>query len=155
MSKGMDKPDVFDRLMALPVLRMFQPFYRKHKEVLLYLFFGGLTTLISIASFALFYHLLGLNEHAANVISWILAVLFAFLTNRAWVFSAGTGGGTTFLRQMASFFGGRLATLGVEEALLLVFLTWLRLPALPVKIAAQVVIIVLNYCISKFFVFRK
>ena len=149
------KPDLFDRLMALPGLRLTQPFYRKHKEVLLYLFFGGLTTLVSIAVFALCYNALGINELISNVISWVLAVLFAFFTNRVWVFSARTEGRLDFLRQMASFFGGRLATLGVEELILLIFVTWLRLPALPVKIAAQVVVIVLNYIISKCFVFRK
>ncbi len=149
------KPDLFDRLMALPGLRVFGPFYRKHKEVLLYLFFGGLTTLVSILVFALFYNALGINELVSNVISWVLAVLFAFFTNRVWVFAAPTEGRADFLRQMASFFGGRLATLGVEELILLVFVTWLKLPALPVKIAGQVVVIVLNYIISKCFVFRK
>ena len=149
------KPDIFDRMMALPVLRIFEPFYRKHKEVLLYLFFGGLTTVISIASFALFYQLLGLNELIANILSWILAVLFAFFTNRTWVFAAPTSGAGEFLRQMAAFFGGRLATLAAEELILLVFVTWLALPAVPVKIVAQVVVIVLNYVISKVFVFRS
>ena len=148
------KPDIFDRVMSLPLLRIFQPFYHKHKEVLLYLFFGGLTTVISIAAFALFYQLLGLNELIANVLSWILAVLFAFFTNRIWVFSAPTNGAGEFLRQMLSFFGGRLATLIVEELILLVFVTWLALPAVPVKIMAQVVVVVLNYVISKLFVFR-
>lgn len=149
------KPDLFDRLLALPLLRRFAPFCRKHREVLLYLFFGGLTTLVSILSFALCYSALGINELVSNVISWVLAVLFAFFTNRAWVFSARTEGTADFLRQMVSFFGGRLATLGVEELILLVFVTWMELPALPVKIVAQVVVIVLNYIISKCFVFRK
>ena len=149
------RPDIFDRIMALPLLRVFQPFYQKHREVLLYLFFGGLTTVVSIASFAFFYHGLSLNELLANVLSWILAVLFAFFTNRVWVFSASTNGAAAFLRQMASFFGGRLATLTVEELLLLALVTWLGLPAVPVKIGAQVVVIVLNYVISKLFVFRK
>ena len=148
------KPDPFEALLKLPVLRIFHPFYQKHREVLLYLFFGGLTTVLSIASFALFYQALGVNELAANVLSWILAVLFAFFTNRTWVFSAANTGGAGLLRQMASFFGGRLATLAVEEGILLVFVSWLSLPALPVKTAAQVVVIVLNYVVSKMFVFR-
>ena len=128
---------------------------KAHKEVLLYLFFGGLTTLISIASFALFYSLLGINELIANVLSWILAVLFAFFTNRIWVFSAPTEGFADFARQMAAFFAGRLATLGVEELILLVFVTWLACNALVVKVIAQMVVIVLNYVISKYWVFGK
>ena len=147
------KDDVFDRLMRLPVLRIFEPFYKKHKEVLLYLLFGGLTTLVSIASFALFIAL-GINELIANVPSWILAVLFAYVTNRTWVFSSEADTKGAVIREMASFFGGRLATLLVEEALLAVFITWLGLPEMWVKVAAQIVVIVLNYVVSKFFVFK-
>ena len=111
--------------------------------------------MVSIASSALFYQLLGLNELVANVLSWICVVLFAFFTNRTRVFAAPTSGAGEFLRQMAAFFGGRLATLAAEELILLVFVTWLALPAVPVKIVAQVVVIVLNYVISKLFVFRS
>ena len=147
------KEDIFDRLMHLPVLRIFEPFYKKHKEVLLYLLFGGLTTLVSIATFALFIAL-GINELIANVLSWILAVLFAYVTNRTWVFSSDADTKAAVIKEMASFFGGRLATLLVEEAILAVFITWLGFPAMWVKVAAQIVVIVLNYIVSKFFVFK-
>ena len=147
------KEDIFDKLMRLPVLRIFEPFYKKHKEVLLYLLFGGLTTLVSIASFALFFAL-GLNELIANALSWILAVLFAYVTNRIWVFSSNAETKGAIAREMAAFFGGRLATFLVEEAILAVFITWLGLPAIWVKVVAQIVVIVLNYVISKFFVFK-
>ena len=146
--------DIFDRLMALPLLRVLEPFYRKHKEALLYLFFGGLTTVVSIAIFALFNTVLGVNELLANIISWILAVAFAFFTNRIWVFSAPSEGKGSFLKQMLSFFGGRLFTLAVEEAGLFVFVSRLRFPGIAVKTAAQVLVIVLNYVISKWIVFR-
>lgn len=145
--------DIFDRLMKLPVLRVFAPFYKKHKEVLLYLLFGGLTTVVSIASFALFLWL-GINELIANVLSWILAVLFAYVTNRTWVFADKAHTRAGILREIASFFGGRIVTLLIEESILAVFITWLGLPAMWVKVAAQVVVILLNYVISKFFVFR-
>ena len=149
------KEDIFDRLMGLPVLRVFQPFYKKHKEVLLYLLFGGLTTLVSILSFALFAEGLGMNVLWANVLSWILAVTFAYVTNRTWVFADKAGTRAGILREVLSFFGGRVATLLIEEAILYVFITRLALPSMPVKIAAQVVVIVLNYVISKLLVFRK
>ncbi len=149
------KDDFFDRLMRLPVLRVFEPFYRKHKEVLLYLLFGGLTTLVSILSFALFAEGLGMNVLWANILSWILAVSFAYVTNRTWVFADRADTKAGVLREIVSFFGGRLATLGVEEAIIYVFITRLGLPAMPVKIAAQVIVIVLNYVISKLIVFRK
>ena len=78
------KPDIFDKIMHLPGLRVFEPLYKKYKEVLLYLFFGVLTTVVSIGSYAFFNVTLGINELIANVISLVLAVLFAFFTNRIW-----------------------------------------------------------------------
>ena len=148
-----EKKDIFDRLMGLRPFRPLRPFYVKYKEPLLYLFFGGLTTLISIFVFWLFNSPLGLNELVANLISWLLAVLFAFLTNKTWVFQSG-GQEKGFLSLMLSFYAGRLVTLGVEELLLLVFITWLGFNSMAVKIAAQIVVIVLNYVISKLLVFR-
>ena len=149
-----ERKDIFDRIMDWRVFKPLQPFYQRHKEVLLYLLFGGLTTLISMLSFALGRGV-GMNEHVANVISWILAVTFAFMTNRIWVFPAQTQHWCEWAKQAVSFYGGRVATLLVEEAIVLIFITWLHLPDMAVKAVAQVVLIVLNYFISKFAVFRQ
>ena len=149
-----EKKDIFDKIMSLPLLRVFYPFYRAHKEVLLYLFFGVVTTLVSFVSFWVLADLLLINEHPANLISWVLAVLTAFFTNRTWVFEAKN---TTepFLWQMAKFFASRLSTLGVEEVIIYVFITRLDFPNMPVKIAASVLIVILNYVLSKLLVFTK
>lgn len=80
--------DIFDKLMSLLFFNIFDPFYKKHKEVLLYLFFGGLAFVVSIASYGFFNITLGINELIANILSWVLAVAFAFATNRIWVFAA-------------------------------------------------------------------
>lgn len=149
------KKDIFDRMMALPVLNIFEPFYKKNKEVLLYLFFGGLAFLLSLAVYAYFNIVLEMNELVANVISWIITVLFAFITNRIWVFAAPTNGTVDFFKQMISFFGGRVITLVIEELILLLFITYMGLNSIVVKVIAQVVVIVLNYVISKLIVFRK
>ena len=146
--------DIFDRLMSTRLLLPLQPVYQKHKAVLLYLLFGGLTTVVSIGSFWLGNSVFYLNEHIANIISWVLAVLFAFFTNRVWVFSSPTNGWKEFLEQMLRFYGARLTTLGVEELLLLVFITWLHINSLAVKVGAQVVVVILNYVVSKWFVFK-
>jgi putative flippase GtrA len=151
----LEKKDIFDKIMGLPGLRVFEPLYRKYKEVLLYLFFGVLTTVVSIVSYAVFNVVFGINELIANVLSWILAVLFAFFTNRIWVFSAPTKTAEEFFKQMATFASGRLVTLAIEELILLVFITILHFNSIVVKIVAQVVVIVLNYVISKLVVFRK
>ena len=150
-----EKRDIFDRMMGLPILNIFEPFYKKNKEILLYLFFGGLTFIVSIATYAIFNVSMGINELIANVMSWVLAVLFAFATNRVWVFQAPTHTITEFLRQMLSFFGGRVVTLVIEEIILLIFITWLGFNSMVVKVIAQVIVIVLNYVISKFFVFSE
>ena len=139
-----EKRDIFDRLMHLPVLNIFEPFYKKHKEVLMYLFFGGITFFLNIALYAWLDGMLGINALIANVICWVVCVLFQYFTNRTWVFDG-----------QASFFGGRLFTLVVEEAILAVFITWLGFNSMAVKLIAQVVVIVLNYIISKLIVFKK
>ena len=144
------KPDIFDKIMHLPGLRVFEPLYKKYKEVLLYLFFGVLTTVVSIGSYAFFNVTLGINELIANV-----AVLFAFFTNRIWVFAAPTKTVEEFMKQLVSFAGGRVLTLVIEEIILLVFITMLHFNSMLIKFIAQVVVIILNYVISKLLVFRK
>lgn len=147
--------DIFDKLMELPILRFFNPFYKKYKEMLLYLFFGGLSFIVSIATYALFNVGMNINELIANVLSWIITVMFAFLTNRVWVFQSPTNGVAEFVKQMFVFYSGRVITLVVEEVILLVFITWLGCNSMLVKVVAQVIVILLNYVISKLVVFRK
>ena len=150
-----ERRDIFDRLMHLPLLRLFEPFYKKHKEGLLYLFFGAVTTLVSFAVFWIFEDLLGWNELIANLLSWVISVAVAFVTNRIWVFNAPTTGFSAFALQVVTFYTSRVATFLIEEAILLIFVTWLGLLAMPVKIAASVIVVILNYVFSKLFVFRK
>lgn len=151
----MKEKDIFDKLMALPGLCVFEPFYQKNKEMLLYLFFGGMTFMISILSYALFNGWMGINELIANVFSWTVAVLFAYVTNRTWVFEETGSGRADVLQELARFLSGRLVTLGMEELILLVFITWMHWNSMAVKIAAQILVIIFNYVISKLFVFRK
>ncbi len=127
---------------------------KKNKELILYLFFGWLSFMISIGSYFACNTLLCMNELIANIISWIAAVLFAFVTNRVWVFQATTYNIKDFTRQIMTFFSGRCVTLVIEEGILLVFVTWLQFNSLLFKIIAQFVVISLNYIISKFWIFR-
>lgn len=148
----MDKPDIFDRIFMLPPLRRLNGFYQKHRSVLLYLLFGGLTTLVSIGSFMAAD--LVMHELIANLVSWICAVAFAYVTNRIWVFRSHTTGGK-LVREILAFVGGRLFSLGVEELMLLVLVTKLRFHATLIKVVAQIVVLILNYVLSKLLVFRK
>lgn len=150
---GERKKDIFDKIMALPGLNLFEDFYYRYKEVLLYLFFGGLTCILSIGSYS-YLVIMGMNPLYANVISWVLAVTFAYVTNKIWVFDAETHGMKELFREAVNFFAGRVFTLIVEELILLIFITLLAFNEVGVKVAAQVVVTVLNYLISKLLVFR-
>ena len=114
--------DIFDRIMELPILRILNPFYKKNKEILLYLFFGGLTFIVSIASYAFFNIQIGWNALVANIGSWILAVAFAYVTNRIWVFDSNASTAAEFMKEITSFVGGRVATLVIEELILFIFM---------------------------------
>lgn len=149
------KEDMFDKIMHLPVLRVFESFYKRQKEVLMYLFFGGIAFFLNIVLFVVLEDLYGLNELINNIICWIVCVLFQFITNRIWVFHGRVESVPAFLKQLISFFGGRVFTLVVEEFILAVCITWCGFHAVLVKLAAQVVVIVLNYIISKQVVFKE
>ncbi len=81
--------------------------------------------------------------------------MFSFYTNRIWVFQASTNSISGFLKQMVSFYSGRVATLIIEEIILFILITYLQYNSMVVKIIAQVVVVILNYVISKLWVFRK
>ena len=82
----MEKHDIFDRIFSLKLLSPFHPLYRKYKEPLLYLFFGGLTFFLSIGLYWLFTYPLRLTPLVANALSWIICVAFAYVTSRTRVF---------------------------------------------------------------------
>ena len=146
--------DIFDRIMSLPGLKKLYPAYAKHKEILLYVFFGGVATVVSIGTFYLFDRVLGINELIANVLSWVITVGVAYLTNRTWVFCSDARG-RALLTELLGFYSGRLVTLGLEEGMLFVFVTLLSLNSMAVKLAAQIVVLVGNYVISKWLIFKK
>ena len=156
MSECMDRePDIWDRLVHLRVFRWFEPFYKKHKEVLMYLFFGGLAFFLNLFLYWLFVVVIGMNALIGNIFCWIICVLFQYVTNKSWVFDGRTESRRDLLRQITSFFGGRLFTLLVEEAMIFIFITTLHYNEMGIKLLAQFVVIVLNYGISKLIVFRK
>ena len=129
--------------------------YNRYREQILYLVFGGVTTLISIITYAVFTELADINILIANILSWIISVAVAYATNKSVVFRSDKKGVAQVLTEALSFYAGRLLTLLIEEAILFVFIDLAKLPNMPVKIIAQIIIIVLNYIISKVFIFKK
>ena len=149
------RADVFDKIMRLPPFKKIEPFYKRHKEVLLYLFFGGVVTVVSIGSYKLACAVFGIDALISNVISWILAVLTAYITSRIWVFRSTADTRGAVIKEIINFFGGRAATLAIEELIILVFVTWLQFNSLAVKLAAQVIVVLLNYVFSKLWIFKS
>jgi putative flippase GtrA len=141
-----------------------QSFYFKHEEVLLYIFYGGLTTVVSFITKLVPLYLA--NKEAMGdfytvysagcaVFSWICAVTFAFFTNRAYVFKSTAKTRKAFWTEFINFYIGRIASLGIDTLLTAVFIGWLRWSAFWVTLAAQIIILIINYVISKVFVFRE
>ncbi len=126
--------------------------YKKYKEIINYLIFGGLTTLISIITYALFAKVFHIDYLISNVLSWIIAVLFAYITNKIFVFESKS---KKNIKEITSFFFFRVVSLIMEMVILYVFVDMLHIDDLVTKIIAQVIVIVSNYVFSKLFVFKK
>ena len=129
--------------------------YNMYREQVLYLVFGGLTTLISISVYALLSEVLSINVLVANFVSWLAAVTFAYVTNRRFVFCSDVTDASQKAKELFLFYVGRIATLLMEEIILLVFIDVLHFENMPVKILASVVVVAANYIISKLLVFSK
>jgi putative flippase GtrA len=124
------------------------------KEVSMYLVFGALTTAINLAAYSLLV-VAGLHYGIATTIAFILAVLFAYETNKRFVFDSKKDSAREETRQVASFFGSRLATFGVETAGLVALIEGLGAGEQLSKYVMTVLVVILNYVLSKHFVFKK
>ena len=130
-------------------------FLTKNRSVILYIIFGVLTTLVNIVSYWLLTRWLKQSVNTATVAAWILSVLFAYITNRTWVFDSKAIQPNEVIREIVSFFLARLSTGLLDWLIMFVFVTKLSLPDMPVKIASNILVIVLNYVLSRFLVFKK
>lgn len=126
--------------------------YHKNEELWNYLIVGALTTLVSIGSYALFSKGFHIHFLISNVLSWILAVLFAYFTNRWFVFHSKN---KNKLKEFLSFTGSRVFTLLLDTGLMFLFIKIIHLDDLISKILVQFVILVTNYILSKLIVFKK
>ena len=128
--------------------------YNKFKEILWYGFFGVLTTLINIISFDIL-DKVGVQVYLANFIAWVLSVLFAFITNKLFVFESKSFNAKILFKEMLSFFVARIVSLGIDMGGMYVLLDVFKLKKMLSKIVVNVIVIVANYIFSKLFVFKK
>ena len=128
---------------------------KQYRDVIPYLFFGICTTLVNVAVYWICAHPLNLETMVSTIIAWFLAVLFAYFTNRKWVFHSEAHDKSSVLKEIVSFFGCRIATGIVDWLCMFLFVDLLFLNDVVVKFAANILVIVLNYIASKLVIFRR
>lgn len=124
---------------------------RLKRELALYVIFGVLTTVVNILVYLFFSKILNVNYLISNIFAWFLSVLFAYITNRIYVFESVRD---NFLKEGLLFFSGRIFSGIVDTALMFVFIELLFVPDLISKIVIQVIVVILNYLFSKLIVFK-
>lgn len=143
------------KLERFPLLAKGYRFIKKYKEALLYLIFGALTTLVNILTYLLFTRLFTIDTYTSNIIAWIVSVLFAFITNKKFVFQSKDHSFKTMARESLSFLGFRLLSLGIDMGSMYAMISLWKWNDLIAKIIANIIVIVLNYIFSKLFVFTR
>ena len=126
----------------------------KYMNIILYAVFGVLTTVVNIVVYWIAAHPLALPVMVSTVIAWIAAVLFAYVTNRKWVFHSQAQGTKEIVQELVSFFACRLATGVVDWACMFIFVDLLHFNDVIIKAAANVLVIILNYVASKLVIFK-
>ncbi len=141
-------------------MRKLKELCQKYREIISYLFFGCLTTVVSWAAYALFVGPAHMGVMPGKVASWICAVTFAFVTNKLWVFESRAWTWPLWLREAAAFFAGRIFSGVVEIGGLPLLMaigldqTLFGVEGFVANIVVSIAAVILNYIISKFLVFR-
>ncbi len=123
----------------------------KYKEIIYYLIFGGLTTLINIIVFYLFNDLFNVYYLVSNVIAWVVSVLFAYITNKTVVFKSDN----KVFKESVTFFIFRVISLGIDMLFMYLLIDIISIDSLIAKIIVNVIVVILNYVFSKLFIFKK
>ena len=139
------------------MIKKIKQLYLKYQEIINYLIFGILTTLVSLATYYLLVlTILNPNKpielQIANIISWITCVTFAYITNRKYVFKSIN---QNILKEMFKFYSSRLTTLLIDMLFMYLFVTKLQFNDKIIKIIVQILIIIINYLLSKILVFKQ
>jgi putative flippase GtrA len=139
------------------MIKKIKELYIKNEEIINYLIVGGLTTLISLATYYLcVFTFLNPNVawqlQLANIISWIFAVTFAYITNRIFVFKSENN---KKLKEAINFYLSRISTGFLDMGLMYIFVTIFGFNDKIIKLLVQIILIITNYILSKFLVFKK
>lgn len=128
---------------------------KQYWDILVYLFFGGLTTLVNFLVYFPLYNWLGFSATLSNVIAWAVAVIFAYLTNKPFVFHSVDWSLAVVLPEFAKFLSCRVGSGILETAIIWLTVDFLALNGNLMKILVSVLVVILNYVASKWIVFKK
>ena len=129
--------------------------YMKYKEVILYLIFGGLTTLVNIVGYILLSRWLQMDTMSANGIALALSILFAYVTNKLFVFESRTDSLSAAVREFCSFITCRLITMAIDMMIMYVTVDILGWYDVAMKVLANILVIALNFVFIKLIIFKK
>lgn len=126
-----------------------------NKEVINYLIFGVLTTLVNIITFWLFEDLLAFDYKLATTIAWVTSVIFAFITNKLFVFESKSTSVLVLLKELASFLFFRILSYFLDIFSMILFIEYLYFNSIIAKILANILVVIFNYIASKLIIFKK
>lgn len=142
-------------------LKALASWYREHQEGMRYLVFGALTTIVNILTYSLFSALIlknieneSLRVNICEIIAFIVGVIFAYITNKLYVFNSKTKGFKDLAREITSFFGCRVFT-EIISILMMNAAVWLSINDILMKVISNIVVIILNFVFSKILIFKN
>ena len=127
----------------------------KYQDMILYVFFGALATLVNTASYYLCYNIIGMSNVPSVIIAWLLAVVFAFFTNKLWVFKSKSFAPEVLKHEIPTFFGARLLTGLLDLGIMYLAVDVLHGNGTVWKLISNILVIILNYVASKLIIFKK
>lgn len=134
---------------------MIKKLLKKYRSFLCYAIFGVLTTLVNLVAYHMCFERAGMNNTLSNVVAWILAVIFAYVTNKIWVFESKSWRWKVLRREISSFVSCRLATGILDLVIMYVCVDVMKWHPMLMKLMSNVLVIILNYIFSKLVIFKK
>lgn len=129
--------------------------WQQYASVISYLVFGVLTTVVNIGVFDVLDTYAHWNYQVATVLAWFISVLFAYITNKLWVFDSKTTTSQALMTELGSFFFFRILSLFMDMAMMWLGISILHASPLLTKVVDNVVIVVVNYLFSRVFIFKR
>ncbi len=136
------------------MLNRIKSFVQRHRDILSYIFFGGLTTVVNYLVYLPCYNWLNLSAAISNIIAWTAAVAFAFLTNKPFVFQSHSWSREVVLPELGRFVSCRIGS-GLLETGIMFLCDLVSGNGNLWKLGTSILVVILNYIASKLLVFRK